>query len=85
MLGVLPQNKKSAQSPLSSFNLSTFNLDNQSARAAEPISINITVNIAGKADEQTVRQGIEQALPRVRSFAEELAAYRHEQARRSFV
>lgn len=85
MLGVLPENKKTAQTPLSSFNLSTFNLPSEPARAEQPISITINVNISGKADEQTVRRGIEQSLPRVRSFAQELAAYRHEQARRSFL
>lgn len=85
ILGVLPENKKTAQSPLSSFNLSTFNLPSEPARASEPVSINITVNISGKADEQTVRRGIEQSLPRVRSFAEELAAFQHEKARRSFL
>lgn len=82
-LGVWSENKKTAQSPLSSFNLSTFNLESP-ARASEPITINITVNVSGKGDEQTVRQGIEQALPRVRNFAAELKDYLHNQARRSF-
>lgn len=53
--------------------------------AAQPISINISVNISGNADAATVQRGVEQSLPRVRSFAQELAAYRHEQRRRSFL
>lgn len=85
ILGVLPENEKTADSPLSSFNLSTLNLPSDPARAEQPISITINVNIAGKADEQTVRRGVEQALPRVRSFAEELAAFQHEKARVSFL
>ena len=85
ILGVLPENKKTADAPLSSFNLSTFNLPSEPARASEPISITINVNIAGKADEQTVRRGVEQALPRVRSFAEEFRAFQHEKARTSFL
>lgn len=84
MLGVLP-NEKTATSPLSTFNLSTFNLPSEPARAEQPISINLTVNVYGKADEQTVRRGVESALPRVRSFAEELAAFQHEKARTSFL
>lgn len=53
--------------------------------AAQPISINISVNISGNADAATVQRGVEQSLPRVRSFAQELAEYRHNQARRSFL
>ena len=83
MLGVLPENKKQAQSPLSSFNLSTFNLQSEPAQA-QPITININVNVAGNADEQSVRRGVEQALPKVRDFAAELKDYLHNQARRSF-
>ena len=52
--------------------------------AASPITINLTVNVNGAADEGAVRRGVESALPRVRDFAAELAAYHHEQRRRSF-
>lgn len=50
-----------------------------------PINVSISVTINGNADESTVRRGLESALPTLqRSFADELAAYRREQRRRSF-
>ena len=84
MLGVLPENKKAGSSPLSSFNLSNLQSFNLDTAQAQPISINITVNVAGNADEQSVRRGVEQALPKVRDFAAELKDYLHNKARRSF-
>ena len=51
---------------------------------SSPINITLNITIEGNADENVVRRGFEQALPRVRDFARELAAYNHERARRSF-
>lgn len=86
ILGVLPDDNKKS-SPLASFNDNSFPSSNPTSAQfysdSSPI-INITVNISGNADESTVRNGIEQSLPRAKSFAEEMAAYRHEQRRRSF-
>ena len=69
----------------------TFPTDNQPfptletpTAGAANISININVTIQGNADEGAVQRGIEDALPRVESFAEKLAAYQHERARVSY-
>ena len=54
------------------------------AAGAGNVSIVINVNISGNADREQVQYGIEDALPRVESFASQLAAYQHERARKSY-
>lgn len=56
------------------------------ATSNQPLATNITINVTvnGNADEATVRRGVEQSLPKVRTFAEELGDWRREQLRRSF-
>ena len=53
-------------------------------RGASNINITINVHIEGNADRQEVQRGIEDALPRVESFADQLAAYNHERRRVSY-
>ena len=48
---------------------------------AAPINFTINVTVNGNADEQTVKRGVEQALPTVRNFADELRYYEHERRR----
>ena len=53
--------------------------------ALPEINVTINVTINGNADEASVQRGIENTMPALRrSFAEELAAYNHERARRSY-
>ena len=50
-----------------------------------PITLNVTVNINGNADETTVKRGVVSALPTVqRSLREQLIELRREERRRSF-
>ena len=48
------------------------------------IDLHLEVNIAGNATAEDVNQGIRQALPAVKDFAQELRNYQHEQQRRAF-
>lgn len=52
--------------------------------SAEPINLSLTINIAGKADKQTIVDGVNEVMPRLESFAEQLRSHQHEQRRRSF-
>ncbi|MBR6711960.1 MAG: phage tail tape measure protein [Selenomonadaceae bacterium] len=51
--------------------------------ASPPISLNLTFNIQGDANPQTIKSEVVPIIQR--TFAEQLAAYQHERRRRSFV
>lgn len=50
-----------------------------------PITLNLTVNISGNADEKVVQRGVEASMPSLeRLIIDQIRNYQHEQRRRSF-
>lgn len=52
---------------------------------APGLDLHFTINIQGNANAAEVKEGVEMAIPQIRaSFEEQMAAYQHEQMRRSY-
>ena len=62
-------------------------LNSKSAGGSAPTEFHVTINVTvnGNADENAVRRGVEQAIPSLDDWARNFAAFKHDEARRSFV